>query len=98
VVRLQSLDADSSGTIDYEEFMAATISQSVINKEEHLYEAFKHFDAGEAAWQMHSLMDGQNRSVQATTIRRHAMRRNALREAAFVTEMMKPINGYQIGT
>ena len=35
---------DGSGGIEYEEFLAATMSRSKLEKEEYLYKAFLHFD------------------------------------------------------
>ena len=40
----KSIDTDSSGVINYTEFLAATIDKKVYLKEERLYEAFKAFD------------------------------------------------------
>ena len=40
----QDADIDGDGTIDYEEFLAATINQSKLEREEHLKSAFMHFD------------------------------------------------------
>lgn len=39
-----NLDTDGSGTIDYTEFIAATISQQVYMREESLWQAFRTFD------------------------------------------------------
>ena len=41
---LKSADVDGSGGIEYEEFLAATMSRSKLEKEEYLYKAFLHFD------------------------------------------------------
>jgi len=38
------LDADKNGNINYTEFIAATMSQSMYLKEEKIYQAFKMFD------------------------------------------------------
>ena len=35
---------DNSGTIDYQEFITATIHMNKVAKEENLFEAFQHFD------------------------------------------------------
>ena len=40
----KEIDADKSGSINYTEFIAATMNQSVYLKEEKLYQAFKMFD------------------------------------------------------
>ena len=37
-------DADGNGTIDYGEFIAATMHINRLDREEHLYSAFQHFD------------------------------------------------------
>lgn len=37
-------DIDNSGTIDYREFIAATLHLNKIQKEDHLYAAFSYFD------------------------------------------------------
>ena len=39
-----SMDTDKSGSINYTEFLAATINKKVYLKNERLYEAFKNFD------------------------------------------------------
>ncbi|KAI3438381.1 hypothetical protein D9Q98_000813 [Chlorella vulgaris] len=41
---LALVDQDSSGCIDYEEFLAATLSQHQMEKEENMRAAFQHFD------------------------------------------------------
>lgn len=35
---------DGNGTIDYIEFITATMHRYKLEKEEHLYKAFQHFD------------------------------------------------------
>ena len=37
-------DVDNSGTIDYKEFIAATLHLNKIEKEDHLFAAFSYFD------------------------------------------------------
>lgn len=37
-------DVDKSGTIDYQEFITATINRHKLEKEENLYKAFQYFD------------------------------------------------------
>lgn len=37
-------DVDNSGTIDYGEFIAATLHMNKIEKEDHLFAAFSYFD------------------------------------------------------
>lgn len=41
---MSSMDVDKSGSIDYSEFLAATIDRSIYLQEERLYAAFKTFD------------------------------------------------------
>lgn len=41
--RLQA-DVDGNGTIDYLEFITATMHLNKMDKEDHLYSAFQHFD------------------------------------------------------
>lgn len=42
---MNAADVDGDGTIDYQEFLAATMHFSKVNKEEYLMKAFQHFDA-----------------------------------------------------
>lgn len=42
-LKLQA-DVDNSGTIDYEEFIAATLHLNKIEREDHLFAAFSYFD------------------------------------------------------
>lgn len=37
-------DVDKSGTIDYQEFITATINRHKLEKEENLFKAFQYFD------------------------------------------------------
>ena len=41
---LKKADADGNGTIDYDEFIAATMHMNRMDREDHLYHAFQHFD------------------------------------------------------
>ena len=41
---LWQADVDNSGTIDYIEFITATMHRHKLEKEEHLYKAFQFFD------------------------------------------------------
>ena len=41
---MEQADADGNGTIDYGEFIAATMHINRLDREEHLYSAFQHFD------------------------------------------------------
>jgi calcium-dependent protein kinase len=41
---MMAADLDNSGTINYTEFLAATLEQSIFMKEENLRNAFKLFD------------------------------------------------------
>ncbi|PON42071.1 Calcium dependent protein kinase [Parasponia andersonii] len=41
---MQAADVDNSGTIDYGEFIAATLHLNKVNKEDHLVAAFSYFD------------------------------------------------------
>jgi len=43
VLKLQA-DVDNSGTIDYGEFIAATMNLSKVEKEDNLFAAFNYFD------------------------------------------------------
>ena len=45
-----SIDVDSSGTIDYEEFLASTVSTQHLEKEETMRKAFQHFDADNSGY------------------------------------------------
>ena len=47
---LGSIDIDASGTIDYEEFLAATVNLSQLEKEENMYRAFAHFDTDNSGY------------------------------------------------
>ena len=47
---LGQIDIDASGTIDYEEFLAATVNLSQLEKEENMYRAFAHFDADNSGY------------------------------------------------
>lgn len=37
-------DVDGNGTIDYIEFITATMHRYKLDRDEHLYKAFQHFD------------------------------------------------------
>ncbi|KAM7251041.1 hypothetical protein ACFE04_022924 [Oxalis oulophora] len=41
---MDAADVDGNGTIDYLEFITATMHRHKLDKEEHLYKAFQHFD------------------------------------------------------
>ncbi|GLJ21479.1 hypothetical protein SUGI_0396600 [Cryptomeria japonica] len=41
---MESADVDGNGTIDYLEFITATLNMNRIEKEDHLYTAFRYFD------------------------------------------------------
>ncbi|XP_022855746.1 calcium-dependent protein kinase 1-like [Olea europaea var. sylvestris] len=41
---MQAADVDNSGTIDYGEFIAATLHLNKIEREDHLFAAFSYFD------------------------------------------------------
>lgn len=43
-MHLTQADADGNGTIDYEEFITATVHMNRMDREEHLYTAFQYFD------------------------------------------------------
>lgn len=40
----EQADADGNGTIDYDEFITATMQMNRMDREEHLYTAFQYFD------------------------------------------------------
>nr|XP_018682256.1 PREDICTED: calcium-dependent protein kinase 2-like isoform X3 [Musa acuminata subsp. malaccensis] len=44
LIHLTQADADGNGTIDYEEFITATMHMNRMDREEHLYTAFQYFD------------------------------------------------------
>ncbi|KAL4296516.1 hypothetical protein GQ457_12G026470 [Hibiscus cannabinus] len=41
---MEAADADGNGTIDYDEFITATMHMNRMDREDHLYHAFQHFD------------------------------------------------------
>ncbi|KAG5238544.1 calcium-dependent protein [Salix suchowensis] len=41
---MEAADADGNGSIDYDEFITATMHLNRMDREEHLYTAFQHFD------------------------------------------------------
>ncbi|XP_078438565.1 calcium-dependent protein kinase 34-like [Wolffia australiana] len=41
---MEAADADGNGTIDYDEFITATMHMNRMDREEHLYTAFQYFD------------------------------------------------------
>lgn len=41
---MDAADVDGDGSIDYQEFLGATLHLSKVNKEEYLMKAFQHFD------------------------------------------------------
>ncbi|KAK8504833.1 hypothetical protein V6N13_056164 [Hibiscus sabdariffa] len=41
---MEAADADGNGTIDYDEFITATMHMNRMDREDHLYRAFQHFD------------------------------------------------------
>ncbi|KAK1429295.1 hypothetical protein QVD17_11501 [Tagetes erecta] len=41
---MQSADIDSNGTIDYEEFIAATLHMNQVDREDYMFAAFSYFD------------------------------------------------------
>lgn len=43
-------DVDGSGTIDYIEFITATMHMNRVEKEEHLFKAFEHFDKDKSGY------------------------------------------------
>lgn len=44
IYTVSQADVDNSGSIDYEEFIAATLHQNKIQREDHLFAAFAYFD------------------------------------------------------
>ncbi|MCO5547017.1 hypothetical protein L7F22_000457 [Adiantum nelumboides] len=65
---METADVDKSGSIDYMEFITATINMNKMEKEEHLFAAFQYFDKDnsgfitkeelEIALTQHKMMDG----------------------------------------
>jgi calcium-dependent protein kinase len=49
VSKLQA-DVDNSGTIDYKEFIAATLHLHKVEKEDHLFAAFSYFDKDDSGY------------------------------------------------
>ena len=45
-----AIDVDSNGSIDYEEFLASTVSTQHLEKEETMRKAFQHFDADNSGY------------------------------------------------
>lgn len=43
-------DVDGNGTIDYIEFITATMHRHKLEMEEYLYKAFQHFDKDNSGW------------------------------------------------
>jgi calcium-dependent protein kinase len=41
-------DVDGNGTIDYIEFISATMHMNRVDREDHLYKAFQYFDKDES--------------------------------------------------
>lgn len=46
----EQADVDQDGTIDYGEFIAATVSLSKVEKEENLFAAFSYFDKDKSGY------------------------------------------------
>ncbi|KAL4197699.1 hypothetical protein AMTRI_Chr04g189580 [Amborella trichopoda] len=67
---MEAADVDGNGTIDYDEFVTATMRLNKIHKEDHLYTAFQYFDRDnsgyitkeelEQALKEHGLYDGRD--------------------------------------
>eukprot|EP00249_Psilotum_nudum_P006546 c19868_g1_i1 orf=311-1795(-) len=47
---MEAVDVDGSGTLDYLEFISATLQMNKLNKEEHLYTAFQYFDKDKSGY------------------------------------------------
>ncbi|KAJ6382388.1 hypothetical protein OIU77_030940 [Salix suchowensis] len=47
---LRAADVDNSGTIDYKEFIAATLHLHKVEKEDHLFAAFSYFDKDDSGY------------------------------------------------
>nr|DAD48991.1 TPA_asm: hypothetical protein HUJ06_018928 [Nelumbo nucifera] len=43
-------DVDGNGTIDYIEFITATMHRHKLERDEHLYKAFQHFDKDQSRY------------------------------------------------
>jgi len=47
---ISGADVDGDGTIDYLEFLGATVHQTKLDKEEYLLKAFRHFDVDQSGF------------------------------------------------
>ncbi|KAJ0961522.1 hypothetical protein J5N97_001695 [Dioscorea zingiberensis] len=47
---MEAADADGNGTIDYEEFITATMHMNRMDREDHLYKAFQYFDTDNSGY------------------------------------------------
>ena len=47
---MQAADIDQDGSIDYSEFLAATVHQSKLSREDNLMRAFEHFDTDKSGF------------------------------------------------
>ncbi|KAK9939450.1 hypothetical protein M0R45_016145 [Rubus argutus] len=47
---MEAADADGNGSIDYDEFITATMHLNRMDREEHLYTAFQHFDKDKSGY------------------------------------------------
>jgi calcium-dependent protein kinase len=47
---MQAADVDGNGTIEFNEFITATMHMNKMEKEEHLYIAFQHFDTDHSGY------------------------------------------------
>lgn len=50
IVSFDQADVDGNGSVDYMEFISATMHMNRMEREEHLYKAFEYFDGDRSGW------------------------------------------------